>query len=118
MKQQSRTVRHRHQSAAPEQRHLPLVDILVDTQAELQELVGASGLKMLEAVLENVRAANIFTAEGFTGSLPHAKGAAGPVATSRSWCVHHARVPNRHRRDRRNLRSASKSLFTSDLLPE
>ena len=66
MKQQSRTVRHRHQSAAPEQRHLPLVDILVDTQAELQELVGASGLKVLEAMLENVRAANIFTAEGFT----------------------------------------------------
>ena len=32
------------QSESPAPRHLPLVDILVDTQAELQELVVASGL--------------------------------------------------------------------------
>ena len=46
MKKQSRTVPHRRQSVAPTPRHLPLVDILIDTQAELQELVVASGLKV------------------------------------------------------------------------
>ena len=40
------------QSALPAPRHLPLVDILVDAQAELQELVVASGLKVLAAMLE------------------------------------------------------------------
>ena len=39
------------QSALPAPRHLPLVDILVDAQAELQELVVASGLKVLAAML-------------------------------------------------------------------
>ena len=34
-----------------------MVDILIDTQAELQELVVASGLKVLEAMLEEDRAA-------------------------------------------------------------
>ena len=38
-------------------RHLPLVEILMDTEAELQELVVASGLKVLEAMLEEDRAA-------------------------------------------------------------
>ena len=38
-------------------RHLPLVDILIDTQAEFQELVVASGLKVLEAMLDEDRAA-------------------------------------------------------------
>ena len=38
MKQQSRTVPRRRQSVSPTPRHLPLVDILIDTQAELQEL--------------------------------------------------------------------------------
>ena len=38
-------------------RHLPLVDILVDAQAELQELVVASGLKVLAAMLEEDRVA-------------------------------------------------------------
>lgn len=57
MKKQSRTVRRPRQSPAPASRHLPLVDILVDTQAELQELVVASGLKVLEAMLEEDRAA-------------------------------------------------------------
>ena len=36
MKKQSRTVVRRDQSDSPGQRHLPLVDILVDTQVELQ----------------------------------------------------------------------------------
>ena len=45
MKKQSRTVPRRRQSVSPTPRHLPLVDILIDTQAELQELVVASGLK-------------------------------------------------------------------------
>ena len=48
MKKQSRTVPRRRQSVSPTPRHLPLVDILIDTQAELQELVVASGLKVLE----------------------------------------------------------------------
>ena len=39
------------QSALPAPRHLPLVDILVDAQAELQELVVASGMKVLAAAL-------------------------------------------------------------------
>ena len=57
MKKQSRTVPRRRQSESPAPRHLPLVDILVDTQAELQELVVASGLKVLEAMLEEDRTA-------------------------------------------------------------
>ena len=57
MKQQSRTVPRRRQSVSPTPRHLPLVDILIETQAELQELVVASGLKVLEAMLEEDRAA-------------------------------------------------------------
>ena len=39
------------------QRYLPLVDLLVDTQAELQALVVASGLKVLEALSEEDRVA-------------------------------------------------------------
>ena len=57
MKKQSRTVPRRRQSVSPTPRHLPLVEILIDTQAELQELVVASGLKVLEAMLEEDRAA-------------------------------------------------------------
>ena len=45
------------ESVSPTPRHLPLVDSLIDTQAELQELVVASGLKVLEAMLEEDRAA-------------------------------------------------------------
>ena len=36
MKKQSRTVPRHRQSPSPASRHLPLVDILIDTQAELQ----------------------------------------------------------------------------------
>ena len=57
MKKQSRRVPHRRQSVSPTPRRLPLVDILIDTQAELQELVVASGLKVLEAMLEDDRVA-------------------------------------------------------------
>ena len=57
MKKQPRIVARRRQSAFPAPLHLPLVDILIDTQAELQELVVASGLKVLEAMLEEDRAA-------------------------------------------------------------
>ncbi len=56
MKKQSHTVPRRRQSASPASRHLPLVDILIDAQAELQELVIASGLRVLEAMLEEDRA--------------------------------------------------------------
>ena len=57
MKKQSRTAAGRRQPKSSRQRHLPLVDILVDTQAELQQLVIASGLKVLEAMLEEDRVA-------------------------------------------------------------
>ena len=57
MQKPSRTVPRRRQSVSPTPRHLPLVDILIDTQAALQELVVASGLKVLEAMLEEDRAA-------------------------------------------------------------
>ena len=57
MKKQSRTVPRRRQSVSPTPRPLPLVDLLMNTQAELQELVVASGLKVLEAMLEEDRAA-------------------------------------------------------------
>ena len=57
MKKQSRTAAGRRQPKSLGQRHLPLVDILVDTQAELQQLVVASGLKVLEAMLEEDRVA-------------------------------------------------------------
>ena len=53
----SRTVIRRRQSESPALRHLPLVDILVDAQSELQELVVQSGLKVLEAMLEEDRVA-------------------------------------------------------------
>ena len=57
MKKQSRTVPRRRQLESAAARHLPLVEILNDTQAELQELVVASGLKVLDAMLEEDRAA-------------------------------------------------------------
>ena len=57
MKKQSHTVPRRRQSASRASRHLPLVDILIDAQAGLQALVIASGLRVLEAMLEEDRAA-------------------------------------------------------------
>ena len=33
MKKQSRTVPHRHQTESPVRRHLPLIEILIDTQS-------------------------------------------------------------------------------------
>ena len=56
MKKSGTGIRGR-QSALPAPRHLPLVDILVDAQAELQELVVASGLKVFAAMLEADRVA-------------------------------------------------------------
>ena len=57
MQQQSRTVRAVPQALKQdlEQRHLPLVDLLIDTRAELMELVVTSGLKVLDAMLEEDR---------------------------------------------------------------
>jgi len=59
MKQESRTVDRRHQGdpASPQLRHLPLVDLLVDTRTELLELAVRSGLKVLETMLEEDRTA-------------------------------------------------------------
>ena len=55
MKRKSRTVDRSHQVDSPSQRHLPLVDLLVDTRAELMELAVASGLKVLTTMLEEDR---------------------------------------------------------------
>jgi len=57
MKRESRTVDPSHQVDSPLQRHLPLVDLLVDTRAELMELAVASGLKVLQTMLEADRTA-------------------------------------------------------------
>ena len=53
MKRKSRTVRS-HQPESP-QRHLPLVDLLVDTRAKLFELAISSGLRVLTTMLEDDR---------------------------------------------------------------
>jgi putative transposase len=55
MKRESRTVDRSDQVDSLTQRHLPLVDLLVDTRAELMELAIASGLKVLETMLEEDR---------------------------------------------------------------
>jgi len=57
MQQQSRTVHAVAQAEKPESRHLPLVDLLMDTRAELTELVVRSGMKVLETMLEEDRTA-------------------------------------------------------------
>lgn len=58
MKEESRTVDRRRQVDSPGwQRHLPLVDLLIDTRAELMELAVASGLKVLHTMLEDDRTA-------------------------------------------------------------
>jgi putative transposase len=57
MKRESRTVDRSYQIESPTQRHLPLVDLLVDTRAELMELAVASGLKVLTTMLEGDRTA-------------------------------------------------------------
>jgi putative transposase len=57
MKKKSRTVDRSPQDDSATQRHLPLVDLLVDTRAELLELAVASGLKVLTAMLEEDRTA-------------------------------------------------------------
>lgn len=57
MKRKSCTVDRSHQIDSPTQRHLPLVDLLVDTRAELMELAVASGLKVLHTMLEEDRTA-------------------------------------------------------------
>jgi len=55
---ESRTVVRTHQDDSPSpQRHLPLVDLLVDTRTELFELAVRSGLKVLETMLEEDRTA-------------------------------------------------------------
>jgi putative transposase len=57
MKRESRTVDRSDQVDSVTQRHLPLVDLLVDTRSELMELAVASGLKVLQAMFEDDRTA-------------------------------------------------------------
>jgi len=56
MKKECHTI-DRSLQDSPGQRHLPLVDLLVDTRAELMELAVASGLKVLTTMLEEDRTA-------------------------------------------------------------
>src|SRR5438128_2050051 len=55
MKREFHTVDRSHQVDSSAQRHLPLVDLLVDTRTELLELAVASGLKVLTTMLEEDR---------------------------------------------------------------
>ena len=58
MRKESRTVDPSHQvDSAPQQRRLPPVDLLVDARAELMELAVASGMKVLQGMLEEDRLA-------------------------------------------------------------
>jgi putative transposase len=57
MKRESRTVDRSNQVDSPTQRHLPLVDLLVDTRGELMELAINSGLQVLHTMLEEDRTA-------------------------------------------------------------
>src|SRR5207247_2932623 len=57
MKRESRTVDPSHQADSPAPRHLPLVDLLVDTRAELMALAVSSGLTILTTMLEEDRTA-------------------------------------------------------------
>ena len=57
MKRESRTVDRSDQVDSLTQRHLPLVDLLVDTRSELMELAVASGLKVLQTMIEDDRTA-------------------------------------------------------------
>src|SRR5258705_145198 len=57
MKRESRTVDRSDQVDSLTQRHLPLVDLFVDTRSELMELAVASGLKVLQTMLEDDRTA-------------------------------------------------------------
>jgi len=57
MKRESRTPDRFVQVDSPAPRHLPLVDLLVDTRAELLELAVASGLQVLTTMLEEDRTA-------------------------------------------------------------
>jgi putative transposase len=57
MKRESRTVDRSDQVDSLPQRHLPLVDLLVDTRSALMDLAVASGLQVLEAMLEDDRTA-------------------------------------------------------------
>jgi putative transposase len=57
MKRESRTPDRSVQVDSPAQRHLPLVDLLVDTRADLMELAVASGLQVLTTMLEEDRTA-------------------------------------------------------------
>src|SRR5438128_7129410 len=56
MKKESHTIDRSHQVDSA-QRHLPLVDLLIDTRTELMELAVASGLKVLTTRLEEDRTA-------------------------------------------------------------
>ena len=53
----SRTVRSAAGVESPPPRRLPLVELLIDTEAELFELAVLSGLQVLDAMLEDDRTA-------------------------------------------------------------
>lgn len=81
--QQSRTVHAVPESPQPESRHLPLVDLLIDARAELTELVVRSGLKVLEAMLEEDRTA--VCGPRYAHRDARDAGRAGTTTTRSSW---------------------------------
>jgi hypothetical protein len=86
MKRESRIVDRSAQIDSPSQRHLPLVDLLVDTRAELMELAVNSGLKVLHTMLEEDRVVvNGAAAEsgGSNSRRTCQQGARSPIAVSK-----------------------------------
>ena len=92
MKRKSCTVIPARQVAiVPTTRHLPLVDLLVDTRTELLELAVRSGLKLLEAMMEEDRVALCGVRDAYESQQPASR--AGAVASAvRKVAVRRPRV--------------------------
>ena len=92
MKRKSCTVIPARQVAiVPTTRHLPLVDLLVDTRTELLELAVRSGLKLLEAMMEEDRVALCGVRDAHESQQPASR--AGAVASAvRKVAVRRPRV--------------------------
>ena len=69
MKRESRTVDRSHQIESPSPRHLPLVDLLVDTRAELMEFAVASGLNGAVEICNAGHCAPLVISDGKTSAI-------------------------------------------------
>ena len=82
------------------QRHLPLVDLLVDTRAELMELAVASGLQVLTTMLEEDRTAICgprYQHQAERQRLAHGHGASEVVLGGRKVAIRPAARPREWR---------------------